>query len=424
MQKGVIISSVSSGNGKTLFTMALLEYFKKEAVAFKVGPDFIDTQFHKKILGSDSINLDNFMMNESQIKWIFNRYCKKENFAIIEGVMGYYDGIEKQVATYDIAKILNIPTILIISAKGTYTTTLAIIKGLIEYRKANTIKAVVLNHISSELHYKLIQSQFIKEFPDIALLGYIRKDLNMIKSRYLGLDLRELKSKDIEKISTEVLEHINMQELVEISNCEFSTQSEYPFKKIEKIGKKLVVVYDEIFSFLYRDNLEFFREIFQDVIVVSSIKEKIPQDCDAIFIAGGYIETKENYKKLNKKFLKSLKKASKKAKIYGECAGLILLGQEIKVKDKSLKMANLLPIKFELGDRRKRLGYYYAKDLKPFKGHAFHYSYIVSSSCGIFELSKTLELDGDIGAWRRENIFGTYLHTMFRSNTEALEYLA
>jgi len=426
MQKSLIISSTASGNGKTLLTMALLHYFKKIAKPFKAGPDFIDPIFHKKICEKNSINLDNFIMNEEQIKWLFNRHLQKDEFAIIEGVMGFYDGLEKKVSSSDIGNILNIPTLLILNATGTYTTILAILKGMLEFRE-NSIKGIVLNHISSKMHYDLIAKQIKSEFPDIKIAGFIQKDLETIKSRHLGLDLNELDSKNIEQISKNVLENIDLKVIEEMSQTTINTPLEsYPFEKIDRVDKKLTIIHDENFSFLYRDNLDFFKEIFKEVEIVSSVKnEKIDKNSDSIFICGGYIETKEAYEKIKNSldFKNSLIEASKRAKIYAECTGLIYLGKEIKNRENIYKMSNLLPIKFELGEKRDRLGYYFAKDAEVFKGHAFHYSKVVEDSNQAFNLSKTLSSKGKVGAWRRDNIFGTYLHTMFRANHEALKYL-
>jgi cobyrinic acid a,c-diamide synthase len=106
------ISAVSSNSGKTILTTALLYYYKNKARPYKIGPDYIDPQFHKIVCDTNSINLDSFMMNEGQVKWIFNKYKKEVN--ICEGVMGFYDGDNKGCSAYSVSKLLNIPTILIL----------------------------------------------------------------------------------------------------------------------------------------------------------------------------------------------------------------------------------------------------------------------------------------------------------------------
>ena len=176
MKKALVISAIASNQGKTLLTMALLHHYKNEVRPFKCGPDFIDPQFHEKISGIVSVNLDGYMMNEEQLKWLFSKYMSKE-VAICEGVMGFYDGMDKGSSAYDIAKILNISTLLILDAGGSYITISAILNGMIAFRQDNTIKAVVLNKVSSKMHFELVKKHIELECKDIVVVGWIEKIL-------------------------------------------------------------------------------------------------------------------------------------------------------------------------------------------------------------------------------------------------------
>ncbi len=413
MPKAIAITATNSGSGKTLLSMALLNHFKDRARAFKVGPDFIDPQFHQYITKNASINLDGFIMNENQIKWLFNHYLD-DKIGLIEGVMGFYDGLERKASTYDITTILNIPTILILSAKGTYTTLLAILKGMLEYKK-NSIKTVVLNHISSQMHYTMIKNLIEAEF-DIKVLGFIKKDLKSITSRHLGLNLNELESGEIREISNEVLENLNLKELEKLAEFIPPKIDFYPFEKVPKSNLTLGVVYDENFSFLYYDNLQLFKKIFKEVKIISAVNDDIiSKDIDNLYICGGYVETKEAYSKIknSNKFKESLIEFSKTKPIYAECAGLIYLGNKID----DFKMSGILNIDFTMQDKRERLGYYLAKDnLKDtiYKGHAFHYSKPLNIENGIWQLAKRDNFKIN-GTWKKKKVVGTYLHTMFRS---------
>ena len=97
--------------------MALLHHYKKSVRPYKCGPDFIDPQFHEKIAQTPSVNLDGYMMNEDQVKWVYAHYFDKD-VAVIEGVMGYYDGMDKESSAYDIAKTIQVPSVLILDAGG------------------------------------------------------------------------------------------------------------------------------------------------------------------------------------------------------------------------------------------------------------------------------------------------------------------
>jgi len=166
--KAIAISALSSGQGKTMFTMALLNWLKANLGTvrpYKVGPDYIDPRFHEKITGMDSINLDMYMMSEDYIKSTFLYYAIGLNNLVVEGVMGFYDGIDHGTSTYDVTKTLNVSTVLLVSAEGSYTTVVPTLKGMIDYKPNNTIKGIVLNKISSEKHYQVIKDQIKREIP-------------------------------------------------------------------------------------------------------------------------------------------------------------------------------------------------------------------------------------------------------------------
>lgn len=404
------ISAIASNQGKTILTSALLYYFRDSVRPFKAGPDFIDPQFHRRICGTESINLDGFMMNPSQLKWLYNRYSDKE-VSIMEGVMGFYDGMDKRSSAYDISKLLNIPTLLVLDGSGSYITVSAVLKGLKTYKRGNTIRGVVLNRIGSQSHYELIKERIENDFSDVAVAGWIPDHLSALRDTHLGLDLEEMEK--LEAISKEVLEHIDIEKLKAIGTCAVTEKREYPFKILPKTDKKIAVVTDENFSFLYHDNLRFLQEVFAEVAIVRpSHDEVIPQGCDSVYICGGYVETDKAYGKIKKaeKFKASLIRHAQTKKIYAECAGLLYLGAYVDEKE----MSALLDVSFTLEKRFQRLGYY--TNEAGVKGHAFHYTKPVDDSKGFDILSKGDS--GSVGSWQSAEgkVFGTYLHTLFRSN--------
>ena len=409
------ISATASNQGKTILTTALLYHFRASVRPFKIGPDFIDPQFHKQVCGTDSVNLDSFIMNEEQVAWLYGHYADKE-VAIMEGVMGFYDGDNKGCSAYSVSKLLNVPTILVLDGGGSYITISAVLKGLLEYKADNTIKAVVLNNLSSKMHYALIKNQIEADHKEIEVLGWIQKKLPALSDTHLGLDLKDLSK--IEQISQEVLEHIDIEKLRRVrlpSHRQNQPPSTYPFPKIKKRDQKLAIVNDKNFSFLYYDNLNFLKEIFEEVVMVDSTKDEvIPNDCDMVYLCGGYVETEEAYErhKNSKKFKNSLIEHAKTKAIYAECAGLLYLSNAVDEK----KMSGILEIDFTLDKRFNRLGYYYNE--QGVKGHAFHYTKPTEQSLvkGFDVLSKVPKGKGVVGSWSKNRVFGTYLHTMFRAN--------
>lgn len=406
------ISAIASNQGKTILTSALLYHFKNSVRPFKIGPDFIDPQFHRKICGTESINLDGFMMNTKQLKWLYNRYSDKE-VSICEGVMGFYDGMDKRSSAYDVTKTLNIPTILLLDGSGSYITVSAVLKGLKSYKKGNTIRGVVLNRISSQSHYELIKTQIEKDFADITVAGWISNHLTSLSDTHLGLDLEDMDK--LETISQEVLAHIDIEKIKTIGVCAAQANTEYPFKPLAKCGKTVAIVSDENFSFVYHDNLCFLREVFERVLIVRpSHDETIPEDCDSVYICGGYVETEKAYAGIKNahRFKDSLIQHARTKKIYAECAGLLYLGQRVDEKT----MSGILDVSFTLQKRFERLGYY--TNEAGVKGHAFHYTRPIDDSKGFDILSKSKGGSGKVGSWQNTGgkVFGTYLHTLFRSN--------
>jgi len=416
-RQALCISAIASNQGKTVLTMALLHHFKNSVRPFKIGPDFIDPQFHTQICGTSSVNLDTFMMNENQVQWIFNRYSDK-NISICEGVMGFYDGMDKGSSAYDISKLLQIPTVLLLDGSSSYITVSAVLKGLKTYKDDNTIQAVVLNKLSSDGHFELIKNQIKKDFSDIAVLGWIKKGLPALDETHLGLDLKD--NSKIEQIAKEVLEHIDTKLLQKVAKRFKSSEvNGYPFERLESVSKKIAIVHDENFSFLYHDNAEFLKEIFREVIFVNATKdESIPLDTDVVYIPGGYVETPYNYEKIKNSlnFKASLITHAKNKLIYAECAGMLYLGNRVDEKE----MSGILDLDFTLHNRFQRMGYYYTSEQK-LKGHAFHYTNVVKEKEGVDTLSKSKNGDGEIGSWQKDKVFATYLHVMLRSNPELIQ---
>jgi len=416
LQKSICISAIASNQGKTILTLALLYHYKKSVRPYKIGPDFIDPQFHQYICQTASINLDSFMMNNKQVRWIYDKYNNKE-ISILEGVMGFYDGMDKNSSAYDISKLSNIPTILILDGSGSYITISAVLKGLKEYKNDNTIKAIVLNKLGSTMHYELIKNQIKKDFDDIVVLGWIKKNLCTLNQTHLGLDLNSMQ--ELQNISKDVLKHIDLNLLETISITKKSKQNDnYPFEILDKNDKTIAIVNDKNFSFLYHDNIVFLQSIFKKVIFIDATKdETIPSNVDMVYIVGGYVETKRYYNNIKNSdnFKISLITHSKNKPIYAECAGLLYLGK--KVDDKI--MSGILNVSFTLKAKRSRLGYYINE--RNIKGHSFHYTQPTSLERGFCILSKKYKGKGEVASWQSHKTYGTYLHIFLRNNTDIIK---
>ena len=189
---GIMIAAVGSGSGKTLITCALLHILKQNNInpaSFKCGPDYIDPMFHKKMLGVPSRNLDVFLSGRDGIMQVLRKGMRDSDLAVIEGVMGFFDGISassSEGSSCDIARITGIPVILVVNCRGMSRSIIPIIKGFAGYDGGCSIKGVILNNISDTLFDK-IREDVIREtgLPVIAHLPHMEDAV--FRSRHLGL---------------------------------------------------------------------------------------------------------------------------------------------------------------------------------------------------------------------------------------------
>ena len=192
--KGIIVAAIKSGSGKTMFTCALLQALKDRNMfpkAFKCGPDYIDPMFHKQVIGVPSENLDSFFSTEEQLKRIYAQNTSHSQIAVIEGVMGLYDGlggIKEEGSAYHLAKILKVPVILVIDAHGMGRSVIPLISGFLQYDTEHLIKGVVLNKISKSFYETI--GKTIEEELNVEVLGWMpKKEELILESRHLGLKL-------------------------------------------------------------------------------------------------------------------------------------------------------------------------------------------------------------------------------------------
>ena len=154
----ILIAAPSSGSGKTVISCGLMAAFcrqQKNVVSCKCGPDYIDPMFHREVLGIDSQNLDLFFCEKEQLTGIFAEHAKNADLAVVEGVMGYYDGMGLDTAkasSYDVAAALQIPVVLVVSARGSALSLAALVKGFLEFKKESRIRGILLNRVSAMLY--------------------------------------------------------------------------------------------------------------------------------------------------------------------------------------------------------------------------------------------------------------------------------
>lgn len=425
----IIISAPKSGSGKTLISIAMMQAFslrEKKVAAFKCGPDYIDPMFHKKILKLPSKNLDLFFTDAETTK---NLFCEKNEseISIIEGVMGLYDGINgisEKASTYDLAKTLRAPVILVIDAKGMARSVLAEIAGFLSLDTEKLIKGVILNKIPQTL-FSLLKNEIEEKFK-IKALGFFQdiKDFK-IESRYLGLKLPEEISnieENVKKAAEKLEKSVDLDSVLEIAlsapeisksfenNIENKNQENHQkeiereassCQKIIKIGSenkiiaankkenksgktRIAIARDEAFCFYYDDNLRLLEKAGAELVYFSPLyDEKLPENICGIVLGGGYPELFAEKLEKNSRMRESVKKAIENGTpSLAECGGFIYLHKTLETRGKkSYQMAGVIDAKAWWTGKLVRFGYVLISEKKQkflgenkiIKGHEFHY---------------------------------------------------
>lgn len=437
--KGLVISSNSSGGGKTTVTLGIMKALMKKGFdvqGYKVGPDYIDPAFHSYITGKSSRNLDLYLMGEEGVKASFSR--GKGDLGIVEGVMGLYDGkgIDSQYSTAHVARVLNLPILLVITPKAQSATLCAEINGLLNFEKANII-GVVFNCIS-EKYYKLLKAAVEKNC-NTKVFGYVpRNEKLSLKSRHLGLvqssEVDDLKEK-IDLCSDLILQHVDIENLLNHFKKVGEYQDTY---HLENKRIRTAVAYDKAFSFYYKENLELLEEA-GEVIYFSPLKDKrLPENIDFLYIGGGYPEVFIEELSKNKSMLNSIKENLENGlKCYSECGGLMYLTESIASIDgeKVFDTVGFFKGTTHMTKTLQNFGYATLKvegknNILPIgmeiNCHEFHKSYVNLESEKIYLLTKEM-YDGTLKTWNcgyaKNNALGAYGHVHFFGNIEMLKYL-
>jgi len=421
--KSIVISADSSGGGKTTVSLGIMKALKKrgyDVQAYKAGPDYIDPAFHKNVTGKDSRNLDIFLMGEDGVKASYSR--GKGQVGVVEGVMGLYDGkgITSQYSTASVAKLLDLPVILVISPKAQSVTLCAEINGIIDFEKVNIV-GVILNNLG-ESYFQLLKAAIEKNC-NIKVFGYLPRDESLeLKSRHLGLiqstEVENLENK-IDRCSQLLEKHVDIDALLEI----FKETDKFEDKfHVSSIGLKIAVAYDKAFSFYYKENLELLSEL-GEVIYFSPIKDKeLPKDINFLYLGGGYPEVFIDELSSNKSMLSSIKRSLDNGlRCYAECGGLMYLTKSIDGKP----TVGFFNGKSFMSKKLQNFGYAQIEvDSLKLNCHEFHKSYAELLEDNIYKVTKE-NYDGTLKQWKcgyvKNNTLAAYPHVHFFSNLQFIK---
>ena len=379
---------------------------------FKCGPDYIDTKFHTAVCGRPSVNLDTFMTTPAHVRALFAHYGTDADICIVEGMMGLYDGYDRELgSSYDIARVLDIPVILVVDTKSAAYSMAALLSGFIHFRGDVRIAGIIFNKIGSQRHFNMLRE--VCDELHVKCLGYLPKSPDLEQnSRYLGLDFSQLPESD--QLTALLEENIDLPSLKSLTTTlhdEVESQTRNcEFRHLET--KTLIARNHESFSFIYQETLD----QFGDVIFFDPEKDVPTFDgIDLLYLPGGYPEKHLEALVANQACLHAIKKfAEDGGRIVAECGGMMYLCQAIITDDGSYPMCSVLPysITARKADRKLSLGYrQFELDGKTYRGHEFHYTQFIGDTPE--SITQVYNAKGEpvpTPVFRYHNVLASYTH--------------
>lgn len=391
----IVIAGVTSGVGKTSVAIAFMNALRRRGLRvqpFKVGPDFIDPSYHNSVTKRYSRNLDVWMMGRQGVLNCFVSACNGSDIAVVEGVMGLFDGMSGRndfASTAHVAKILDAPVLLVVDASKGARSIAAIILGFLLFDRKLRIAGIILNNVAGERHAVYI-TDALAGIVRVPIVGVIPRNSEIkMEERHLGLiptaELEAAKRKTMTvHIAKYIAECLDIDKV--LSLCSTSPLPDALTHAKVPVKARIAVALDESFNFYYRDNLDALRRSGAQLVYFSPVWEKeLPEGTHGLILGGGFPEVLADRLERNRLMIKSIRKAVEEGMpTYGECGGLMYLTRSItgyKGPRKARKMIGIVEAD-TIMTRRLTLNYTEAECNGPLfgkikvRGHEFHYSSI------------------------------------------------
>jgi cobyrinic acid a,c-diamide synthase len=424
--RGLIVSAVRSGAGKTTVALGLMRAFARRGLAvqpYKCGPDYIDPAFHAAAAGRPSYNLDSWAMSSGVLADLVARH--PADIVVTEGVMGLFDGAGGRGGTADVAALLGWPVVLVLDVKGQIETAAAVAAGCANHRDDVGIAGVILNRVASARHLAMIRPAFDRV--GIKLFGGLANDPRFsLPERHLGL-VQAVETPDLEARLEAVADALEgALDLAAIRHAARPARLAEPAADgLRPPGQRIAIARDLAFSFLYPHLLDRWRRDGAEVLPFSPLADEAPDSsADAVWLPGGYPELHAGKLAVARHFFEGLRRAADRGvAVHGECGGYMVLGQGLEDADgRRHAMAGLLQLETSFAQRRLHIGYRRARlriDCalgragNEIRGHEFHYARTLS--IGDEPLVDCRDVSGEpvteAGA-RRGSVSGTFFHAI------------
>jgi cobyrinic acid a,c-diamide synthase len=434
--KVLLVAGTHSGCGKTSVALGLMAALRGKGLRvqpFKVGPDFIDPGLHELAAGRPSHNLDGWMLPRSTVEDIFARYAADADVAVVEGVMGLFDGFSatsEEGSSAEIAKWLGLPVLLVVDARAMARSAAAMVKGYAEFDAGLPFAGAVMNRVGSEHHGKALADAV--EAAGFACLGLLpRREEITLPSRHLGLttarDLPDGEAR-IQELGTWLAQHMDLDGLLaRLPDASPATPADPP---LPTHRARIGVARDAAFCFYYGENLRLLEQAGAELVFFSPMADKdLPPDLGGLYLGGGYPELNAPDLAQNAGLRRQIAAFCASGRpVLAECGGFMYLMESLTtVNGQIFPMAGVYPFRAVMNERRAALGYRQVTTsqdslLGPAgtlaRGHEFHYSRLEDADYDQAELYLVEDRRGRSDrpeGFVRDGVLGSYIHLHFGS---------
>lgn len=437
----IVIAATQSGSGKTTIVTGLLAALRAQGMrvqSYKIGPDYIDPGYHELASGRPGHNLDTWLVPSNKLSEIFQRTVQDADIAVIEGVMGLYDGGSGGISsTAAIAKLLDAPVLLVINAKAMGESAAALALGFKNYDPSVRIAGVILNRLGSDSHRDMIVEALDKLA--IPVFGAVyRNDKMTMPERHLGL-LPVTENAQETAVVAEIGRTIGAQvDLEKIRELAFSAPPLCVQEETERTVQprvRIAVARDEAFSFYYPESLQVLEAQGAEIIPFSPLRDKELPEADGLILGGGFPEMFAQPLYANQSMRESLQRAAAAGMpIYAECGGFMYLMEKmIDFSGEAFPMAGVISGTVQMNKKLQTVGYVAAEMLQDtvlgpcgtvLHGHEFHFSSECSPEPGreyprAFTFRRMRKAESYPAGYAKGNILGSYLHLHFAGCPQA-----
>lgn len=432
----VLLAAPASGSGKTMITCGILQALVERGLrvsSFKCGPDYIDPMFHRQVIGTQSANLDLFFAPGGLTRYLFSRNAESTEIAVVEGVMGYYDGMSAgsvEGSSWQVAKTIDAPVVLIINARGQSVSALSTLSGFLRFKPDSGIRGVIFNQMSRGV-YDALKPQV--EAMGVLPLGYLPKSPELVvESRHLGLvapeEVDDLKQR-LKDLSARLEQTLDLDALIHLAEQAPPITAAPPTLPKPQRPVTIAVAKDEAFSFFYTDNLRLLEEMGATLRWFSPMRDKtLPEGTQGLLLCGGYPELYAKQLSENTAMRACISRAiADGMPCLAECGGFLYLHDTLEDADGNpWPMAGIIHARAYKTPKLGRFGYIqlaaaescpYLPQGQTVRGHEFHY--YESEDCGkTLTATKPVSGKGWVCAHGKDQLLAGFPHLFYYSNPE------